>query len=104
MAEVILTVKHGDADTFTDVVSNLASLSGYTAKMYIYDSDGDLVLTLTGSIDTLTITYQLTNDACKALSVAKYYYESKVFDTSDHVYTTSWGLFEITAAKNSDPS
>jgi len=104
MAEKILTVKHGDSDTFTDVVSNLDSLSGYTAKMYVYDPDGDLALTITGSINTLTVTYELTNDVCKALSVAKYYYESKVFDGSDHVYTPSWGPFIITAAKNSDPS
>ena len=104
MAETILTVRHGNSDTFTDVVSNLTSLSGYTAKQYIYNSDGDLVLTITGSISTLTVTYELTNDACKALVFEKHYYESIVFDANDHVYTLSWGPFILTAAKNTNPS
>ena len=104
MAEKILTIKQGDADTFKDVVSNLSSLTGYSAKMYIYNSADTLVLTLTGTIDTLTITYELINEASKALTVTTHYYESKIFDSSDHVYTTSWGPLVVTKARNSDPS
>jgi len=104
MAETILTIKQGDSDTFTEVISNLSSLSGYTAKMYIYDSDDTLLLTLTGTISTLTITYELENEDSKALAVGKHRYESKIFDSSDHVYTTSWGVFHIKTSKNSDPS
>jgi len=104
MAEKILTVRQGNSDTFTDVVSGLTSLSGYTAKMYVYNIAGTLLLTLTGSISTLTITYQLTKVASKALAVASHYYESIVFDSNNHVYTSTWGPLVITTAKNNNPS
>jgi len=38
--ESVLIVKQGDSDAFLDTISNMDSLSGYTAKMYIEDSAG----------------------------------------------------------------
>ena len=101
----VLRIPQGDADTITEVVSNLSSLSGYTAKMYIYDSSGTLKLTETGTISGLTVTYDITNDDTKGLIAGTYWFETKVFDSSDHVYTPQLnGKLIIRAAKKTDPS
>ena len=99
-----IRIKQGDAVTLTETITGLTSLAGYTAKLYIVDSDGNEVITKTGSIDTLTITYQIVNEDTKGEDVKTYYFESKSFDTSDHVYTTSSGKFIIDEAIENDPS
>lgn len=99
-----LSIFQGDADTLTDVISNIASLSGYTAKMYIWNKDGTLVDTITGSIATLTVTYQLVNEHTKVYPVGELVYEAKIFDASDHVYTTNSGVLEVKATKKNDPT
>jgi hypothetical protein len=104
MAQSFIVIKQGDADTLTEVITGLTSLSGYTAKMYIYDEEGVLIDTITGTINGLTITYELVNDDTKMYDVDTYNYETKLFDSSDHVYTPSSGKFIVNAALNSDPS
>lgn len=104
MAEKNLEIRQGDSDTLTEVVTELSSLSGYTAKLYIYDPSGTLKSTITGTISDMTVTHEVLNDTTKVLSPGPYDYEAKKFDASDHVYTTSWGKLVITPAKNSDPS
>jgi len=100
-----ITIVQGDADTFTEVITGIDSLSGYTCKMYIYTVAGVSVKTITGSVSTLTITYQLVNEDSKAMAVAEHYYETKIFDSSDHVYTPSSGTFTVLATKTTnDPS
>ena len=100
----VLYLKQGDADTFTETITGLSSLSGYTGKLYIYDSASVLKLTLTGVVSGLTITYSIVNEQSKALSAGKYPFEAKIFDTADHVYTTSYGSLIIVTVKNTDPS
>lgn len=104
MSKQTLYIPKGDADTLTEVITGISSLSGYTAKMYIYDVAGTLKTTITGSISTLTVTYNITNETTKAYDVGSYYFETKIFDSSDHVYTQSDGLLIIQPAKQSDPS
>lgn len=104
MAAQTITVRQGDSDTLEETVTNISSLSGYTAKMYIYKSDATLYATLTGTIADFVITYEIVNETSKAWEVGNYYFESKVFDTSDHVYTPSYGYFIVDTAYNNDPS
>ena len=99
----LLTIYKGDSDTLTETICGLTSLAGYTAKMYIYLNSA-LKLTLTGTINSLTVSYDIFNEQTKILAVGQYYFESKIFDASDHVYTTSSGVLRITEAKNTDPS
>jgi hypothetical protein len=104
MSKQALYIKKGDADTFTETITGISSLSGYTAKMYIYDAAGTLKTTITGSISSLTVSYDITNDTTKAYDVGTYYFETKIFDESDHVYTQSDGLLIIEPANQTDPS
>ena len=100
----VLTLKQGDSDTFTDTITGLSSLSGYTGKMYIYNNGGTLKNTLTGTVSGLTIAYDIVNEQSKLLTPGQYLFEAKIFDASDHVYTTSDGTLIIQPAKNTDPS
>ncbi len=105
MAQSVLRIPQGDADTITEVVTGLLTLSGYTAKMYVYDSDDVLQLTETGTISTLTITYDITNEDTKDLTVGTYWFETKIFDSSDHVYTLQRnGKLIIQSVNQNDPS
>ena len=103
MAQVI-TIRKGDADTLTETIVGLVSLSGYTAKMYITTSAGVALATLTGVIDGLTITYQLVNEATKLYAVGDYNFETKIYDASDHVYTPSYGKFIVLSTVEEDPA
>ena len=99
-----IVLRQGDADTLTEVIENLTALTGYTAKMYIVKSDGTAVDTITGTIDTLTITYEILNESSKLYPVGVHDFETKIFDSSDHVYTPSYGKFIVEPAKEEDPS
>lgn len=99
-----LEIFQGDSDTLTETVSNLSSLSGYSAKLYITSSRGTAIATLTGTIVGLVITYQILNDASKIYPVGIHKYESKIYDASDHVYTTSHGRFLVKTPINSEPN
>ncbi|HUX57860.1 MAG TPA: hypothetical protein VMV77_12855 [Bacteroidales bacterium] len=103
MARQTITIYKGDADTFTETITNLDSLSGYTAKMYIYNGAGTELDAIDGSIDELEITYDLVNESSKAYAVGVYYYETKIWDSSDHVYTPSSGMFIVKATQEEDP-
>ena len=100
----VLKLPAGDSDTLTETITGLTSLSGYSAKMYIYDQSGVLKLTLSGTINALIVTYEIVNEQSKLLTPGQYFFESKIFDTSDHVYTTTAGTLLIKNAKNTDPS
>ena len=63
MARQFIKIKQGDADTFTETITGLDSLSGYSAKMYIYNKDETELDTIAGSIDGLYI--QLLGHALK---------------------------------------
>jgi hypothetical protein len=104
IAEQFISIKQGDATTLTETVTGLVTASGYTAKLYVYDADGTVILTVTGTVSTLTITYQIENEDTKGLTTGAYAYESKLFDTSDHVYSQSDGIFEIRSTNEEDPS
>jgi len=98
-----ISIFRGDSDTFTETITNLTSLSGYTAKMYIYNEAGTELDSIDGSIDGLDITYELVNESSKAYAVGVYYYETKIWDDSDHVYTPSSGMFIVKATQEEDP-
>lgn len=101
----MIRIPKGDADTLTETVTGLSSLSGYTAKLYLYDNSGTLKLTETGTIATLTISYDITNEDTKSLAVGKYFIETKIFDAADHVYTLQRKKpLIIDYVYNSDPS
>lgn len=99
-----ITIIQGDADTITDTISNLSSLSGYSAKMYIYDKNGTEYDTVTGSISGLVCTYQFVNETTKAYIARTYSYETKIWDSSDHVYTPSRGAFYVKPTGENDPA
>jgi len=106
MANETINIKQGDADTITDTVTGLASLSGYTAKIYIYQDNTakTAVGTITGSVSDLVVTYAIVNETSKAFAVGNHLYETKIFDSSDHVYTTNKGQFNVLETVNEDPS
>ena len=99
-----INLKQGDSDTLTETITGLAALTGYTAKMYIVTSAGVAVDTITGTISGLTITYEILNEDSKVYPVGTHDFETKIFDSSDHVYTPSHGKFVVEPAKEEDPS
>lgn len=104
MAQQVIVIPQGDADTLTETITGLTSLSGYTAKMYIYSDAGTSLATLTGTIADLTVTYNIVNETSKAWTVGTYNFETKLFDASDHVYTATSGKFIVATPLNKDPS
>ncbi len=104
MADQFLSIRKGDCDIFEETITNLSSLSGYTGKMYVYDDAGDAIATITGTISGLVVSYELTNEVSKALEAGTYSFETKLFDSSDHVYTPSAGIFEVRETNEEDPS
>jgi hypothetical protein len=102
----VITLKKGDAYTFTETVSGLASLAGYSARMVIFQADGTSIATVTGTVNAtgLTATYDLVNETTKLFPLGTHGFETKVFDASDHVYTPSQGYFVVEEANVSDPT
>lgn len=99
----MLELFKGDADTLTETITGLSSLSGYSAKIYFY-LNGTLVDTFTGTINSLTITYDIKNEDTKTYTCGLYDYETKIWDSSDHVYTPSKGKIRIKQPLVTDPS
>jgi hypothetical protein len=99
-----IKIYQGDADTLTETITGLNSLSGYTAKLYIYETDGTEVDTISGTIDGLTITYEIVNNDSKSYAIGRHDFETKIFDTNDHVYTPTKGKFIVLTPIEEDPS
>jgi hypothetical protein len=99
-----INLKQGDATTLTEVISGLSSLSGYTAKLYIYTKAGVEVAVITGTASGLSVTYEIVNENSKVYPAGLHDFETKLFDASDHVYTPCCGTVNIEKALKSDPS
>ena len=104
MTQQCLIIKQGDADTFTETISGLDSLSGYSATMYIFNDNGTEIDAIDGTIDGFEITYDLVNESSKIYDPGTYAFETKIFDSWDHVYTPSTGLFVVENTNEEDPS
>jgi hypothetical protein len=100
----VIKIYQGDSDSLTETITGLDTASGYSAKLYLKKLDGTAIDTITGSVNTLTVTYEIVNEYSKAYPVGRHNLESKIFDTSDHVYTTSRLEFVVMTALNNDPS
>ena len=102
----LIAIKQGDADTFSETITGLSTLSGYTCKMYIFKNNAakTAVASITGTATLLVIAYELTNEKSKAFDIGMYRYETKIFDSSDHVYTPSTGKFIVGYSSQSDPT
>lgn len=99
-----IKIYQGDADTLSELVTGLDTASGYTAKLYLKKLDGTAIDTITGSVNTLTITYEIINENSKVYPVGRHNLETKIFDTEDHVYTLSKREFVVMSALNNDPT
>ena len=104
MSTTPIKIYQGDADTLTVTVTGLTTASGYTSKLYLKKFDGTAIDTITGSVDTLTVTYEIINENSKAYPIGRHNLESKIFDTEDHVYTLVKGEFVVMTALNNDPT
>lgn len=100
----LIKIKKGDADTLTETVTGLTSLSGYSAKLYLYNKAGTLVDSWSGTISGLTITYEIMNEDTKVITSGEYKFETKIWDSSDHVYTPASGTFIVEPALVTDPA
>jgi len=101
-----ITVNKGDSMTVTETISaeDLASLSGFTAKLYIYTLRGVEVDVITGTISGLVIYYLFLNETTKDYTAGKYKFETKIWNSSDEVYTPASGFFIVKPVLVSDPS
>ena len=99
-----IIINKGDSFSHTVTAISVADLSTYTLKMYIVDSDGEAVATITGSKAALVMTFAADNEATKAYAAGTHHYEVKIFDASDHVYTEEKGHFVVNTPVRSDPS
>ena len=99
-----IKINQGDSTIIEETITGASSLTGYVAKLYIKDSTGTLIDTITGDIVDLLITYELLNEDTKVYPVGNHSFETKVFDTSDHVCTPSKGDFIVDPVIENDPS
>jgi hypothetical protein len=102
----IIKIYRGDSLTITETVSGLTTLTGYSAKLYIQTTAGVDVGNVSGTVDAddLTVTYSVLNESSKSWDVGNYLYETKIWDSSDHVYTLSTGRFIVLKSLENDPS
>jgi hypothetical protein len=99
-----ITLKLGDATTITETITGLTSLTGYTARMYVYSRTGTLIDTFNGTVSGLTVTYDILNEDSRLFTMGAHSFETKLWDSSDHVYTPSVGVVNVETALNSNPS
>jgi hypothetical protein len=100
----MLILTKGDADTWTETVTGLSSLSGYSAKAYVYTTGGTLVDTFTGTVSGMTITYDIKNEDTKTWATGKHNVFTKIWDTSDHVYSPFKDKIVVLNSDVVDPS
>jgi len=98
-----LTIHQSRTLSFTATVAGLDSLSGYTAKCYFEESDGTTILTATGSIADLVITFTVTADQMDDFSVGVHNYEVIIFDGT-HEYTIASGHLKVKSTLEKDPA
>ncbi|MBU2685546.1 MAG: hypothetical protein KKF27_20085, partial [Gammaproteobacteria bacterium] len=89
-----LTINQSRRLSFTATVTGLDSLSGYTAKCYFVESDGTEILTVTGSITDLVITFTVTADQMDDFPVGVHDYEVILFDGTNE-YTIAEGHLRV---------
>ena len=100
-----IEILQGDSTTLTEAITGLSSLSGFTAKLYIKTTAGVAVDTITGTINTLTVTYNIYNNSSKGYALGTHNFETKIFNsTYDLVYTPSSGIFTVIPSLTPDPS
>ena len=88
---------------FTETVTGLDSLSGYTAKCYFVESDGTAILTVTGSVSSLVITFTVTADQMDDFTVGVHNFEVIIFDGTNE-YTIDEGHLRVKATVENDPT
>ena len=100
-----INLVQGDSTTLTETVEGLTALSGYSGKLYIYTKAGTLVDTIVGTVSGLTVVYQILNEDSKQYPLGTHDFETKIWDSADHVYTTTHGgTINVERALNIDPS
>jgi hypothetical protein len=102
--EMALKIRQGESLKFTETITGLDSLAGYTAKAYAYDENYSIIATMTGSIAALVITYEASATVTKLLNPRKYDIETKLYDGSGHVYTPSRTVLIIGKPGKTDPT
>ncbi len=98
-----LTINQSRKLSFTATVTGLGSLGGYTAKCYFVEVDGTEILTITGSISDLVITFTVTADQMDDFPVAVHNYEIIIFDGTNE-YTLAEGHLRVKATIENDPT
>jgi hypothetical protein len=91
----LINIKQGGSTTIPEIITGLITLAGYTAKLYIYTQAGAQIAVVTGTILSLTVTYDILNATSKNYPVGLHIFETKLFDGAGHVYTPSEGLFNV---------
>ena len=98
-----LTINQSRTLSFTATVTGLDSLSGYTAKCYFVESDDTAILTVTGSIADLVITFTVTADQMDDFSTGVHNYEVIIFDGT-YEYTVAEGHLRVRPTIEKDPT
>jgi hypothetical protein len=100
-----IVINQGDNYQFTETITGLTSLSGYTAKMYIFTRGGADVDEVSGTIDGLKIYYVFLHSRTKDYTAGKHEFETKLYDTANSLQKTpSEGQFVINKVHKVDPT
>lgn len=100
----LVKINQGDSDTLSEIITGIDSLAGFTAKMFIKDSAGTEIDTLTGTIEGLVITYEIVNENSKLYPIGIHEFETKIFDDNDQVFTPTKGKFVVEEVIEEDPT
>lgn len=102
----IIRIYQGDSMTITQNITGLTDLTGYNAKLYIQTTAGVDVGNVSGIVDTdeFMVTYNILNENSKGWDVGSYLYETKIWDSSDHVYTLNNGRMIVLKSLENDPA
>lgn len=103
MEKQTIRINQGDTTTIQETITGLTSLSGYNANLLIYDKAGTEIDSVAGTIEALTITYEIINESSKDYPVGIHEFETKINNEADSVFTPSKGKFIVDAVLENDP-
>ena len=98
-----IRINQGDTTTIQETIEGLTSLSGYNATLLIHNKAGTEIDTVEGTIEALTITYEIINESSKDYPVGIHEFETKLNNEADSVFTPSKGKFIVDAVLENDP-
>lgn len=104
MSKTTLRISQGDHFIFEEEITGTDSLEGYTARLYIATKQGTLIGSVNGTINGLIATFTGLRNVTRSYRTGTHKFETKYWDSSNHLTTLSSGPFIIDPVIENNPN